>query len=90
MKNLLMTILVLLTFAIVGPVMAKEYPEFGGRCTMGVAMGTEVETDCSVNWVGPNGNLYCFGNEQAKKDFLENEQENLDKAFRKYDQVVKS
>ena len=88
MKQWLMTTLALLTLTLAGPVMAKDYPEFGGRCAMGVAMGKEVKTDCTVTWNSPSGDKFCFGNKQAKQDFMKNKAENMDKAFRNYDQVV--
>jgi YHS domain-containing protein len=43
--------------------------EFGGECVMGLALGKDIKTDCSVNTVY-KGKTYCFGNETAKKLFL--------------------
>jgi YHS domain-containing protein len=43
--------------------------EFGGECVMGLALGKDVQTDCSVNTVY-KGKTYCFGNETAKTLFL--------------------
>ena len=39
--------------------------EFDNLCTMGLALGQEIPTDCSVN-AEVDGKTYCFGNEQAK------------------------
>jgi YHS domain-containing protein len=43
--------------------------EFGGECVMGLALGKEIKTDCSVNTVY-GGKTYCFGNETARELFL--------------------
>ena len=40
--------------------------EFGGECVMGLALGKDIKTDCSVNTVY-NGKTYCFGNETARE-----------------------
>lgn len=89
MKKLVIATFGILVFALAGPAIAKDYPEFGGRCAMGVAMGTEVSTDCKTTWSGPTGDTFCFGNQQAKKDFLENLDKNMEKAFSNYSEVVK-
>jgi YHS domain-containing protein len=46
---------------------------------MGLALGKDIATDCSVNTV-LNGRTYCFGNEQAKSIFLKKPEEFLTKA----------
>lgn len=43
--------------------------EFDGECVMGLALGKDIQTDCSVNTVY-KGKTYCFGNETAKTLFL--------------------
>jgi YHS domain-containing protein len=43
--------------------------EFGGDCVMGLALGKDIRTDCSVNTVY-KGKTYCFGNETARRLFL--------------------
>jgi YHS domain-containing protein len=43
--------------------------EFGGECVMGLALGKDIHTDCSVSTVY-KGKTYCFGNETAKSLFL--------------------
>jgi len=53
--------------------------EFGGECVMGLALGQDIKTDCSVNTVY-NGKTYCFGNETAKTLFLKKPEEFLTKA----------
>ena len=43
------------------------------------ALHKEIKTDCSVNGVY-QGKTYCFGNEQAKQDFMKDPAANLAKA----------
>jgi YHS domain-containing protein len=54
-------------------------PEFERECVMGLALGKDIKTDCSVNTVN-DGKTYCFGNEQAKSIFLKKPEEFLTKA----------
>jgi len=53
--------------------------EFGNECVMGLALGKDIHTDCSVNTVF-NGKTYCFGNEQAKTIFLKKPEDFLTRA----------
>jgi YHS domain-containing protein len=53
--------------------------QFGNMCTMGLALHKNVATNCSVNTIY-KGKTYCFGNEQAKNQFLKNPKTNLAKA----------
>jgi len=46
---------------------------------MGLALGKDIKTDCSVNTVY-NGKTYCFGNEMARELFLKKPSEFLLKA----------
>ena len=46
---------------------------------MGLALGKEIKTDCSVSTVY-GGKTYCFGNETAKELFLKKPDEFLLKA----------
>ncbi|HEY1724893.1 MAG TPA: hypothetical protein VGF89_05690 [Steroidobacteraceae bacterium] len=55
-------------------------PEFGGMCVMGLAEGQQVKTDCSINWTSPDGKVYCFSSEDAKKQFLEDPNGNISRA----------
>ena len=43
--------------------------EFDNLCAEVLALHKEIKTDCSVN-TEYNGKTYCFGNEQAKKEFM--------------------
>jgi YHS domain-containing protein len=49
----------------------------------GLALNKEIKTDCSVNGTY-DGKTYCFGNEQAKKDFMKDPKANLAKAHAFY------
>jgi YHS domain-containing protein len=53
--------------------------EFDGECVMGLALGREIKTDCSVSTVY-GGKTYCFGNETARELFLKKPEEFLLKA----------
>lgn len=53
--------------------------EFDGECVMGLALGKEIKTDCSVRTVY-EGKTYCFGNETARELFLKKPEEFLLKA----------
>jgi YHS domain-containing protein len=64
-----------------GPAVAAEPAEgeFDGECVMGLALGKEIKTDCSVSTVYA-GKTYCFGNETARGLFLKKPEEFLLKA----------
>ena len=55
-------------------------PEFGGQCAEGLAEGQHVTTKCTTTWADKDGKTYCFSNDGAKKTFLENPVENLQRA----------
>jgi YHS domain-containing protein len=54
--------------------------EFDDQCAMGLASGQTVKTDCSVNWIAPDGKVYCFSTEASKETFVKNPDENIQKA----------
>ena len=54
--------------------------EFGDSCTMGLAEGQTVKTDCSVNWTDEDGKVYCFSSESSKSAFLKDPAGNIAKA----------
>ena len=57
--------------------------EYDNMCAMGLAMGKEISTDCSISGeIG--GKTYCFGSEQAKTDFMKDPEGNLAKAQSNY------
>ena len=53
--------------------------EFDNMCSMGLAMGKDVQTDCSIN-AQVSGKTYCFGSKEAMAEFMKNPKENLAKA----------
>lgn len=53
--------------------------EYDNMCTMGLALGKEIKTDCSIN-ATIDGKTYCFGNEDAKTIFMKDPTANLAKA----------
>jgi YHS domain-containing protein len=53
--------------------------QFNNMCAEGLALHKEIKTDCTVNAVY-EGKTYCFGSEQAKKDFMKDPSANLAKA----------
>lgn len=57
--------------------------EFDNMCAMGLTGDKEVKTDCTVN-AAYEGKTYCFGNEQAKDDFMKDPAGNIAKAEEYY------
>ena len=53
--------------------------EYGNMCTMGLALGKEIQTDCSVN-AQVQGKTYCFGSQSALTQFMADPLGNLTKA----------
>jgi hypothetical protein len=60
--------------------------EFGNRCTMGLALGKDVQTDCSVN-AQLQGKTYCFFNKVAMTEFMKDPTGNLGKAQAYYSKM---
>ena len=67
---------VAITFGLSLAAAAATEGEFGGECVMGLALGKEIKTDCSVSTVY-GGKTYCFGNETARSLFLKKPEEFL-------------
>ena len=53
--------------------------EFGNMCSMALAMGKDVQTDCSIHGK-LEGKTYCFGSQEAMAQFMQNPKDNLAKA----------
>ena len=53
--------------------------EFDNMCAEGLALHKRIKTDCSVN-TEYKGKTFCFGNEQAKTDFMKDPKANLAEA----------
>lgn len=60
---------------------ADDKPEFGGQCAMAMAEGRRVETDCKIQWTGPESRTFCFSNEDSKASFLKDPETNLRRAL---------
>src|SRR5258708_5805182 len=70
----------LLSRAYAADAAAPSQAQFGGQCTEALAEGRHVATNCTSTWTDKDGKTYCFSNDGAKKSFLENPAENLQKA----------
>jgi len=53
--------------------------EYGNMCTMGLATGQDIQTDCSIN-SQLQGKTYCFGSKEAMAEFMKDPTGNLAKA----------
>ena len=53
--------------------------EFNNMCTMGLATGKDIQTDCSIS-SQVQGKTYCFGSKEAMAEFMKNPKKNLAKA----------
>ncbi|MBK5197504.1 MAG: hypothetical protein JJE37_04405 [Methyloceanibacter sp.] len=78
-----------ITSAIVGTMMlataaiAATTGEYSNMCTMGLALGKDVQTDCSIN-AQIDGKTYCFGSKDAMAEFMKDPKGNLAKAAAYY------
>ena len=68
-----------LLLGIAAAAFAATNGEFNNMCAEGLALHKEIKTDCSMN-ASLKGKTYCFGNEQAKTDFMKDPNANLAKA----------
>jgi hypothetical protein len=70
-----------LGLAFATPLLAADVKgEFDNQCTMGLASGQTVKTDCSVNWTDKDGHIYCFSSDSSKEAFLKDPDGNIKKA----------
>ena len=53
--------------------------EFSNMCTMGLASGKDIQTDCSIN-SQILGRTYCFGSKEAMTQFMADPTGNMAKA----------
>jgi YHS domain-containing protein len=53
--------------------------EYNNMCAMGLALGKDIATDCSIN-AQIGGRTYCFGSKEAMADFMKDPEGNLAKA----------
>ena len=61
--------------------------EFSNMCTMGLASGKDIQTDCSVN-AQLQGKTYCFGSKEAMTQFMADPSGNLAKAQAYYSRSI--
>jgi len=54
--------------------------EFGGQCPEALAEGQHLQTNCSITWTDQDGKTYCFSTEAAKKSFLADPAQKLQRA----------
>jgi len=66
-------------FGLATAAVAATKGEFDNMCAEGLALHKQIKTDCSVN-TEYKGKTYCFGNEQAKTDFMKDPKANLAEA----------
>jgi YHS domain-containing protein len=78
-KALLLAVALLVGAASTAIPAEPDEAEFDGECAMGLALGKEIKTDCSISTVY-EGKTYCFGNETARALFLKKPAEFLLKA----------
>ena len=64
---------------VLGMATAALAGEFGNMCSMALAMGKDVQTDCSIHGK-LEGKTYCFGSQEAMAQFMQNPKDNLAKA----------
>ena len=64
---------------VLGMATAAQAGEFGNMCSMALAMGKDVQTDCSIHGK-LEGKTYCFGSKEAMAQFMQNPKDNLAKA----------
>jgi len=53
--------------------------EYDNMCSMGLALGKDIQTDCSIN-AELQGKTYCFGSKEAMAEFMKDPTANLAKA----------
>jgi len=53
--------------------------QYDNMCAMGLALGKDIKTDCSIN-AEIGGQTYCFGSKEAMADFMKDSEGNLAKA----------
>ena len=53
--------------------------EYGNMFSMGLALGKDIQTDCSIN-AKLQGKTYCFGSKEAMAEFMKDPTANLAKA----------
>lgn len=78
MRKLVLAAAAVALFAF-GPARAATKGEFGNSCAMGYAAEINVPTDCSVS-EKIDGKTYCFGDDDARAEFMKDPEANIAKA----------
>jgi YHS domain-containing protein len=63
-----------------GAAPSPSTPEFGGQGAEALSEGQHVATHCSITWTDKDGKTYCFSSADARKSFLTNPTEKLERA----------
>lgn len=60
--------------------------EFDGHDPLGLAAGTKIKADCSMNWIDPDtGKLYCFSSGTSQSIFQDWPKRNIERASKGWD-----
>jgi hypothetical protein len=63
--------------------------EFDGFDPLGIASGSKIQADCSINWVNPDdGKRYCFSSGTSLEFFLDQPQRNIERARRSWKKMT--
>jgi YHS domain-containing protein len=66
--------------AIAEAAISPSEAEFGGECPEALSEGQHVQTSCAITWKSDDGKTYCFSTEAAKKSFLADPVQKLQRA----------
>ena len=62
--------------------------EFEGHDPLGLAAGTKIKADCSLNWVDPDTRkLYCFNSATSQSVFQDWPKRNIERASRAWQKL---
>ena len=86
------TLIVALAVALASFSAVAADKQFGVSCAYGLSeYGVDVKTDCKINWQDPSsGKTLCFSKEEARQEFLRNQEANLEKAKVTYAKLHKN
>ncbi|MDZ4786063.1 MAG: hypothetical protein SGJ02_08310 [bacterium] len=95
MKNIVVSAFALCAVAFSGVVSAETNSavtgEYGNHCAMGLTMGKQVSTDCSINWVDTaSKKTYCFSSKEMMEQWAKDTKANEAKATAEFHKVSKS
>ncbi|HEX4150904.1 MAG TPA: hypothetical protein VHY75_01705 [Steroidobacteraceae bacterium] len=79
-SNLCYAAILVCAGALAAPAIDPAKAEFGGQCAEALSEGSHVTTNCSITWTDKDGKTYCFSNADAKKSFLADPTEKLERA----------